>query len=160
MGAEHSYSSPFEAYEEIGGQDVSAGPVTVTFGAVRLIDSSMFAFHGDSELEVLTQGAVVLGARVGIQQIAGNGRTITELYIEHQVLGGSYVLVPVSRGFLYTRNSSDGAYGSVHASASFEVESGGRVRVRANRADGSGTVIVAPDASVLSATLCVCGGFS
>jgi hypothetical protein len=151
MSAEYTHSLPFEAYEPTGGQDVSSGPVTVTFGTVRLLDSSRFAFHSDSEIEVLSPGSIFVAARVGFEQTAANARTMTEAFIEHQPSGGSYATVGGSRDFVCTRNSGDGAYGSVRAEATLQVGEGDRIRIRATRFSGSGTIAVVANATSLHA---------
>jgi hypothetical protein len=151
VSAEHTHSLPFEAYEPTGGQDLSSGPTTVTFGTVRLSDLSRFAFINNNEIEILTPGSVTVIARVGVQQTLANSRTTTEAYIEHQPSGGSYALVPGSKDFVVTRNATDGAYGSVRAEATLQVNEGDRIRVRAGVFNGSGSIGVVGEATSLHA---------
>jgi hypothetical protein len=125
--------------------------VTVAFGTVRLLDSSRFAFVGDSEIVVLTPGSIMVVARVGIEQTLANSRTTTEAYLEHQPNGGSYSLIPGSRDFVVTRNATDGAHGSVRAEATIQVGEGDRIRVRAGVFNGAGTIAVVANATSLRA---------
>jgi hypothetical protein len=151
VGSEHTHSLPFEAYEPAGGQALSGGPVTVTFGTVRLLDSSRFAFHGDSEIEILSPGSVFVAARIGVQQTLANSRTTTEVHIEHQPAGGAYALVGGSKDFVVTRNATDGAHGSVRAEATLQVSEGDRIRIRGDVVNGAGTIVVVADATSLHA---------
>jgi hypothetical protein len=148
LGAEHIYAVPFEAFVSAGGQVVSPGPVTLEFDTVRLQGCERCVFHDQSEIEVLVEGTLIIESSIGIEQYSGNGRTITEIYIEHQPQGDSYALVGGSYGFVYTRNSNDGNYQTARASAALRVGVGDRIRVLAGVKYGSGAVRIAPDAGL------------
>ena len=89
-------------------------------------------------------------AQVGVRQTAGNGRTILSAYLERQPSAGSYTSLYGSQAFAYLRNSTNGHYGSVTCAATIVVGAGDRLRVKAWRESGSGTLAVNDDAASLN----------
>jgi hypothetical protein len=158
VSGEYSYAVPFEAYEAAGGQLLSSGPVTVTFDTVRLQGSQRCVLHDGEELEFLVGGTVLVESSVGVEQTSGNGRTVTEAFLEYQPSGGVFEHVGGSYGLVYTRNSTDGSFGSMRVAATLQVMAGSRIRVRAGLRSGSGTVNAVSDAVVVRATFIATNG--
>lgn len=132
----------FGVVETTGGQSITTA-ANVTFdGTPSPTDGSTFSWNGTDELTILRAGNVTIWARVSIQQTSGSGRTITAAEIQKKPSAGVYATLPGSNGYLYTRNSRDGDFGTIVATSAFVAAANDVIKIVASRPSGSGTVVV------------------
>jgi len=131
----------FKVVETTGGQSFTA-LTNVTFdGTPSPYDTSYFSWDGTDELTILQAGHVLLIASMSIQQTAGNGRTISYMELQKQPSAGVYAKLAGSGRYMYTRNSSDGDFGSMVSTELYTASVNDVVKVMGNRTSGLGTVV-------------------
>jgi len=140
--------------ESNNGQNLAAGGTVIEFDTTHLNTApSLFTRLGSTEIQFETAGLVDIMAKVTVRQTAGTGRTISILGVEYSDDGGSsWTLVPGAGGALYTRNNTDGHYGTLVASVRGQVGVGDRVRVYGERLAGTGTIALVANGSNLGIT--------
>jgi len=129
-----------DAYYAGGGQSISGTPIDIETDSVRITEPLIFDKVSATELEFVRAGRIFVIGAVTVQQTAGNGRTITRGALQHRPSGGSYAELPGSGARLYTRNSSDGNFGTLILRCALLVGVGDRLKMVAQRTDGSGTL--------------------
>jgi len=132
----------FDINETTGGQIIGDTVAPIQFDISEDVNTSTatFSWDGIDEVTILRAGNINVSAGLTIQQTAGNGRTITRLSLDHQPSAGVYSEKTARR--LYTRNSSDGAFGSMQLVKAIVVGAGDKIRVQGQRVDGAGTIAV------------------
>ncbi len=139
----------FEVVETTGGQSLVT-LTTVTFDGTPSPDEDVFSWDGTDELTILEAGNVYLCATMGVQQTAGGGRTITSAFLELQPDGGGYALMAGSTGLVYTRNNSDGNFGSIVCAKMYTAAVDDKIRLRAAVKSGTGTIVDLVDTSLIA----------
>jgi hypothetical protein len=130
----------FTVYDGSGGQALGGGLVDLTFDTILTNTGTVFNWVGPSELEFNTAGKVYLNAKLCVVQTAG-GRTVSACRVQYRPNAGGYGTVNGSIGFAYTRNNTDGNYGSTEVSFSYVVGAGDRFKIEGIRISGAGTVV-------------------
>lgn len=105
------------------------------------------------ELQFERDGVAFITGGIGVRQTAGLGRTIVDVWIEHQPHGGHYASVPGSHRWIYTRNSSDGHYGGVQTCCVLRAGRGDLIQLVGRRVSGTGTVVMQREAGSFAVML-------
>ncbi len=142
----------FEVVDTAGAQSLNS-VVTVNFGGTAGPIDDVFSWSSaNDELTISTAGNVCLTAGISVVQSVSGGRTITCAQFDRQPDGDSYSLMAGSLRYVYTRNNSDGAYGSLVINKMYTASADDKIRVRAWRFDGSSTISTIANASNFMAT--------
>lgn len=144
----------FNVDQTTGGQTLTDLGVVMEFDATETVntDSSTFSWDGSDELTILRAGTLTLHVGCTFQQTSGNGRTLSELGIQHQPSGGSYSTL-TSRS-AYTRNDSNGYLQVAQLTTAVTVGVNDKIRCFVRRVDGGGTMVVRGEEANLTVEWC------
>lgn len=141
-----SSSNYINAYDSSGNTDVTSGAV-VNLNSVRN-SSQDFSLNGN-EVSYSGQSSLFL-VQANVSTDTGGGRDNSFFYIEKSTDNGStWSEVGGTRGFMYNRTSGNGE-SSGATSAILQMESGDRLRLRAESLNASGPVTTIEDGSAIT----------
>lgn len=135
----------FDAYDNVGGTNITSGFTDLPLGARNTYDSSVFTHTlGNATVTIGKTGRYRIVARVSITQNGGNSRSDAETRI---LLNGAEVAG--SRGYIYSRNNNQGD-GTATIVKVLDLTAGDAIRVQAQRLSGGGTLFYLINGSSLT----------
>jgi len=146
----------FDAYDTVGGTNISSGWTDVPLDGERIKDSAFSHASPSAEVTINTAGTYLVLARVGTDISSGSTRSESEMRVMLDS-GFGYAEIPGSRGIMYNRDASQGG---THASVALilSLNVGDKVKIQAQRISGSSTVILLSDNSGLVIASSLGGG--
>ncbi len=135
----------FDASTE-SGQLLGATAVDVEVAVQNVMTGDVFSRPEKTEVQFEAAGKITVVGGVTVQQTAGNGRTSTRCWLEHQPAAGAFGALPGSGSRIYTRSTSTGGrFASGSPRAALQVAVGDRVKLAAVRTEGTGTITTLAD---------------
>ncbi len=137
----------FDVYDNTGGQTFTTGTITVNLDTTRT-DSGDGAFTlASDEVTINKDGTYVISYRFG-NNVTSNTRCGAKAWLEIDT-GSGFSEIDGSLTYTYNRGVSYGE-NTAMAMVVLDVDAGDKVRMRADREHGSGTMTTLVDASSLS----------
>jgi len=135
--------------ESNNGQSFAPTGTIIEFDTTTLNTAAdVFQRNGSTEIEFLIAGVIEAHVKVSVRQTAGGGRTISYILFQNTTDGGlNWNVVSGTAFVLYTRNSTDGNYGSLASTVRMAVAAGERLRVFGARLSGTGTIALMAEGS-------------
>jgi hypothetical protein len=130
----------FDAYDTIGGTNISSGWTDVPLDGERIKDSAFSHTGSSAEVTINTAGTYLVIGRVGTDVTSGTSRSESGMRIMLDT-GNGYSEIPGSRGVMYNRITSQGG---THAAVSMilSLNVGDKLKMQAQRYSGTNTIIL------------------
>lgn len=145
LGIGSSSAVMFDVYDNVGGQTVTSGTITLNLDTIRQ-NSGEFSLAAD-EITVSTTDTLMILFRVTTNVTTSN-RSVSKCWLEKDG-GGGYVIVDGSYGYMYNRQSPEGE-NTATVQLMLDISTGDKFRIRINRDNGDATIATKVDASGIS----------
>lgn len=144
------YNAYFDAYDGIGGTDVSSGWTDVPLDTERIktADFTHDPITSASEVIINSDGTYIVIARVSTYQDSTSSRSEAEMQLTLDA-GLGYQPVSGTLGKSYSRNASQGS-ATATVALLMELEQTNGLRIQARRASGGGTIRTLAEGSSLT----------